>query len=137
MRQITAAAGTGIEIERVSSDMLMSGQAAALARCSGSELLKATIAGLLPFYTVRSRDTRQTTRRNRWYKRSDVRAWVDSGKPLKAPPARPGVPQQLALAPAQDPQLQRALDLLNELKGLLAPLAQAAADVAELRKALG
>lgn len=137
MSQIAAAAGTGIEIDRVSSDMLMSGQAAAMARCSGGELLKASIAGVLPFYTVRPRLDRRTTRRNRWYKRADVRAWVDSGKPIVAPPAPATVPQQLALAPAHDPQLQRALDLLAELKTLLAPLAQAAEDVAALRKALG
>lgn len=137
MSQIAAAAGVGIEVDRVSSDMLMSSQAAAMAKCSGGELLKATIAGVLPFYTVRPRLDRRTTRRNRWYKRADVRAWVDNGKPIVAPPAPVSVPQQLALAPAHDPQLQRALDLLAELKTLLAPVAKLAEDVAVLRQALG
>lgn len=132
---MTAAAGTGIEVDRVSSDMLMSSQAATLAKCSGGELLKATIAGVLPFYTVKPRtNDRRTNRRNRWYKRSDVKAWVDAGKPLKPVPQ---LPQQLHLAAASDPQLQRALDLLAELKTLLAPVAKLAEDVAVLRQALG
>jgi hypothetical protein len=135
------------EVDAIGPDMMNRDQAAVLAKCSRDVVGRAADNDRLPWYSrknLRNGQERRSARLMKWFKKGDVKAWVDAGRPtskVKPAPAPIVVDQanghQLPLLPTADQaQLQDVLKQLADLKLALAPLQQLADDVAFLKKAL-